>query len=113
MNNNSAYLANKRVLLFSPCFFGYEEKIKSAMENAGAVVHFYDERSIKSPLSRALIKIAPFLFNKKTNRYYNVRLFFYFSYFTYCFFNETKVTLFCFSKTFGKKFIKIKYKTTR
>lgn len=67
---NSRRLLNKKILFFSPAFFSYETRIKDAMEQMGATVQMYDERAVVSPFSRALLKIFPFVFNGKSNRYY-------------------------------------------
>ena len=64
-------LKNKKVLLFSPSFFSYEIHIKNAMERNGAQVYYYDERSVTSPFSRAILKIFPWVFNWKTKKYYS------------------------------------------
>ncbi len=63
-------LKDKKILLFSPAFFAYENKIKDEMENLGAEVKMYDERSVTSSLARAVLKVCPWLFNNKTYRYY-------------------------------------------
>ena len=63
-------MIGKRVLFFSPAFFGYEKKICDALEKMGASVDFYDERSIQSNVEKALLKISSRLFDKKTEAYY-------------------------------------------
>lgn len=60
----------KRILFLAPAFFGYEYKIKNKMEEMGATVDFFNERSIVKAFERALLKVAPILFNKKTSRYF-------------------------------------------
>ena len=67
---NKTVLSNKNILLFSPSFFSYENLIKDAFERVGATVFLYDERSINKQFSKALLKIAPCLFNGKTYKYY-------------------------------------------
>lgn len=64
-------IKDKRILFLAPSFFGYENKIKDKMEQMGAVVDFYDERSVTKAFDRALLKIIPSIFNKRTARYYN------------------------------------------
>lgn len=64
-------LNDKRILFIAPSFFGYEKKIADKMIELGAMVNFFDERSIKSSPERALLKINPQIFHKKTNNYYN------------------------------------------
>jgi hypothetical protein len=63
-------LNGKKVLFIAPAFFGYEEKIADKMVELGAIVDFFDERSIKSSYERALLKINPRIFHKKTIDYY-------------------------------------------
>ncbi|MDF2820343.1 MAG: hypothetical protein K0R15_784 [Clostridiales bacterium] len=64
-------LKNKNILFFAPVFFGYEKKMKEKMEELGAIVDFYDERSVSKPLEKKLMRIAPKIFDKKTDAYYN------------------------------------------
>lgn len=64
-------LEGKRILFIAPAFFGYERKIVEKMIALGAKVDFFDERSIKSSFERALLKINPKIFHKKTINYYN------------------------------------------
>ena len=64
-------IKGKRILFLAPSFFGYENKIKDKMEQMGAIVDFYDERSVTKAFDRALLKIVPSVFNKKTSMYYN------------------------------------------
>lgn len=63
-------LTDKRILFFSPAFFGYENKIKEKMEEMGAKVDLFDERSVSKNYEKALLKISPNIFNKKTEAYY-------------------------------------------
>ena len=60
----------KKILFFSPAFFGYENKIKDKMESLGAKVDMYDVRSVSSSYERALLKISPKIFENKSNEYY-------------------------------------------
>lgn len=60
----------KNILFLAPSFFGYENKIKDKMIKMGASVDLYDERSVTKAFDRALLKIAPSLFNNKTRNYY-------------------------------------------
>jgi len=71
MIRDDRILTGKRILLFIPVFFGYESIIKKSMEMMGALVDFYDERSIKSNFSKALLKINPALFKRKSEKYFN------------------------------------------
>lgn len=63
-------LEGKRILFFAPAFFGYENKIAEKMEQLGAVVDLYDERSVKKAYEKALLKISPKIFALKTRKYY-------------------------------------------
>lgn len=63
-------IRGKRILFLAPAFFGYELKIKHKMEDMGAIVDFYDVRSVTSAIERALLKISPNIFVRKTNKYY-------------------------------------------
>jgi len=63
-------LKDKRILFLAPAFFGYEKAIQSKMEEMGAKVDFYDERSITKPFHRALLKISSAIFRKQSNRYF-------------------------------------------
>jgi len=64
-------LKDKRILFFAPAFFGYEKKIAEKMRELGAIVDFFDERSITKTFEKALLKIHPLIFYRKTIRYYN------------------------------------------
>lgn len=63
-------LNGKKVLMIATAFFGYEQKMKQAMEELGCEVVFYDERSITSAAAKAALKISPAIFSGKTRRYY-------------------------------------------
>ncbi|VYU75225.1 UDP-glucose:undecaprenyl-phosphate glucose-1-phosphate transferase [Eubacterium limosum] len=69
-NNVIDDLSDKKILFFAPAFFGYENKIVKEMENLGASVDRYDVRSITSARDRALLKIMPVIFAKKSQKYY-------------------------------------------
>lgn len=70
MNNRTLELKGKRVLLFAVYFFNYQNIICEKLESLGAEVVLYDERSVSSALERALLKINPNFFLKKTRKYY-------------------------------------------
>lgn len=63
-------LDNKRILLFSQYFFGYENKIAKKYRDVGAEISLYDEMSVKKSFDRALLKISPQIFMKRTEDYY-------------------------------------------
>ena len=62
---------SKRILLLAPAFFGYEKRIQKKMEEMGAIVDLYDERSVTSELDKAFLKVNPNFFAGKTEAYYN------------------------------------------
>lgn len=64
-------LKGKKILFFSPAFFGYEYKIKDKMEEMGALVDYFDERSVTSAFARALLKVIPNIFCFHTKKYYS------------------------------------------
>ncbi|WP_312669599.1 hypothetical protein [Stutzerimonas nitrititolerans] len=49
-------LANKKVLLVAPQFFGYEEEIRSEIERRGAQVDFLLDRPFTSPFLKAVTR---------------------------------------------------------
>ena len=69
--NDKKILTNKNILFLSPAFFSYEKKVKEAMESAGANVFMYDERSVTSALARAILKVVPGIFNRRSLKYYS------------------------------------------
>ena len=62
----------KKILFFSPSFFGYEKAIVSKLIELGYEVDFFDERSITKSVEKALFKVMPSLYKKKTEQYYEV-----------------------------------------
>lgn len=64
------FLNGKKVLVVATAFFGYDIAMKKEIERLGAEVRFYDERSVKSSIGRALIKISPTIFYKKTKKHH-------------------------------------------
>lgn len=63
-------LYGKRILFFAPVFFGYDQKIRDKFYELGADIDLFDERSVIKAYQRALLKIAPSVFNKITEKYY-------------------------------------------
>jgi len=61
---------NKKILLIATAFFGYEKNVCEKLIEMGASVDYYNERSVTSALSRALLKISPKIFSAKTHKYY-------------------------------------------
>lgn len=68
MQNN---LTGKRILFFPTYTYGYENHIKVAMEDLGAVVDVFDERPDETFLTKALIRINRDLMAQKINRYHD------------------------------------------
>lgn len=60
----------KKILFFSPAFFNYENIIADKMRDMGAEVDMYDVRSVTRAFDRALLKISPAIFKKKSLHYY-------------------------------------------
>lgn len=63
-------LKGKKILVFTPAFFGYEEKIKNKMIALGAEVDMFDERSVTKSWQKAMLKVNPNIFNLRTEKYY-------------------------------------------
>ena len=70
MNDKNELLKGKKILFFAPAFFNYENVIKEKMEQMGAVVYLYDERTVKSAFLRALNKIVPIWFHSHSHKYF-------------------------------------------
>lgn len=63
-------ISGKRILFFAPAFFDYEKMMAKKMREMGAEVDMYNVRSVTSARERALLKISPQLFYKKSIHYY-------------------------------------------
>lgn len=63
-------LKNKKILMFAPKFFNYENIMKEEMERQGAIVHLFDERNNPSSFEKILIRKMPSVMKKKINEYY-------------------------------------------
>ncbi len=63
-------MKGKRVLLFAPRFFGYENYIKEEIERQGGVVRLYDERDHPTAVEKILFRKAHFLLKKKALSFY-------------------------------------------
>lgn len=63
-------IRGKKILFFSPAFFHYEDMIADQMRQMGAEVDLYDVRSVTSAFDRALLKISPAIFDRKSQQYY-------------------------------------------
>lgn len=64
------FFKGKKVLLFSPQFFGYGEAIAEKIRSFGAEVDYYDERPGNDFMTKALIRIDKSLLNRKIHKYY-------------------------------------------
>lgn len=64
-------LENKKILFFSPVFFGYNLEIKHKLEEYGATVDIYDDRPTNSTIGKILIRINPYLISYITHKYFN------------------------------------------
>lgn len=62
------YLAGKRILFMSPSFFGYEHEIVAQLQDAGAIVQYYDERPFSSSFAKVLNRLNLKFFIRKTIR---------------------------------------------
>ncbi|MCK3905682.1 capsular biosynthesis protein CpsH [Streptococcus suis] len=63
-------LEGKKILFFSPAFFGYEKRISDKMVSLGAEVHYYNERPIETSLQKAFLKVNPNIFSRMTEEYF-------------------------------------------
>jgi hypothetical protein len=63
-------IEGKRLLLFAPKFFGYEQHIVEHLKGRGAIVDYYDERPSNKIIVKALIRYFPILVRPLTKRYY-------------------------------------------
>lgn len=63
-------IEGKKIFFFSPAFFNYENMIADKMREMGAEVDMYDVRSVTGAFERALLKISPAIFKKKSQKYY-------------------------------------------
>ena len=63
-------ISGKKILFFSPAFFSYENMIANKMREMGAEVDMYDVRSVTSAMDRALLKISPAFFKRRSQKYY-------------------------------------------
>lgn len=61
----------KKILIFSPEFFGYGKEVAAKLERLGALVHYYDERPGNDFVTKALIRVKKSLLAQKINAYYS------------------------------------------
>lgn len=65
------FLQDKCILFFSAHLFGYQNEIRIAMESAGAVVDYYDERPANNFFVKGLIRINRNLLAGYINNYHS------------------------------------------
>ena len=63
-------MIGKKILLFAPKFFNYENSIKEELEQMGAIVHLYDERPNPTSFEKILIRKARVFVKNKISKYY-------------------------------------------
>jgi hypothetical protein len=66
----SEFFAHKRILLFSPQFFGYGQEIANKLRMLGARVDYFDERPGNDFMTKAVIRVNKSLMSKKIDNYY-------------------------------------------
>lgn len=65
-------LKTKKVLFFSPVFFGYEKEIKNKLDSLCSKCIFYDERINPNTLEKILIRLnRKSIIKNKINKFYN------------------------------------------
>jgi hypothetical protein len=62
-------LANKRVLLVTPRFFGYEKALQEVMERYGAVVDYWLDKPSNTITTKALVRLRPTLVRTQMHAY--------------------------------------------
>jgi hypothetical protein len=62
VKSNIGSIEGKSILFLAPSFFGYELKIKTKMEEMGAIVDYYDERSVSTSIQK--------IFTQNTSLYF-------------------------------------------
>lgn len=63
-------IAGKKILFFSPSFFGYENRIKEKLILLGAKVDLFDLRYSNLTIDKILMRKFPKVVSKKTHRYH-------------------------------------------
>ena len=61
---------HKKILIFSPQFFGYGKEVAKKLEALGATVDYYDERPGNDFITKAVIRIKKSLLSQKIDAYY-------------------------------------------
>ena len=63
-------LQGKRILLLYARFFGYDQEVKKALENRGAIVDLYDARANINSVEKAIKKITRLFYFKKQQKFH-------------------------------------------
>jgi hypothetical protein len=63
-------IKDKRILIISPKFFGYENRIIKRLNELGAEAIWIDDRIDNSVLSKLIMRYFPLLYKNKVNAYY-------------------------------------------
>lgn len=61
-----------RILVLTPSFFSYEQSVAESMRSMGHHVDLVDERPSNSPISRALVRIAPKVLSRAIERHFQL-----------------------------------------
>ncbi|MBZ5946338.1 hypothetical protein [Leuconostoc gasicomitatum] len=61
---------NKNILVIAPHFMNYEDEIVSQLKNIGKNVFYYNQRSVTSPIGRAVSKKIPKFFKNHNIKHY-------------------------------------------
>ncbi|MCY1493387.1 hypothetical protein D9M68_272230 [compost metagenome] len=62
-------LANKRILLIAPRFFGYEKALRETMERHGALVDYWLDKPSNTLTTKALVRLRPTLVRAQMHAY--------------------------------------------
>ena len=69
MSNNGTNTKNKRVLMFCPTFFGYENRVADAMRDEGYEVDLYDERPNNGFICKTSLRLNLKLYKPVVRKY--------------------------------------------
>ena len=64
-------LKEKKILIFSPSFFGYGQEIANKLRALGASVKYFDERPGNDFMTKAIIRVNKSLVSKKIHKYHD------------------------------------------
>jgi hypothetical protein len=63
-------LENQRILIISPKYFGYQERIIGRLRNLNSAVVWLDNRPDNSFITKAVMRYFPYIYKDKINSYY-------------------------------------------